>query len=164
MMITSILFVILTPFAARLWTRLALQGRNPRTSVKLAWGLMAMGLGYVVVAYAMFAIVDAGLQASPVWLIVLYLFMGVSEVLVWTGQLSLTSRLAPQALSALFVGGWYVNIGVGTWLTGQIGALGYTWGIGPVFAFLAALCIGAGVLVWLLTPWLTRRMHGIESG
>lgn len=164
MMITSILFVILTPFAARLWERLALQGRNPKTSLKLAWGLITVGLGYLVVAYVMFAVVGAaGAKASPLWLLVMYLFMGVSEVLVWTGQLSLTSRLAPAAMSSIFIGGWYVNIGVGTWLTGHIGALGYTWGIGEAFAFLAALSILAGVTVWVLTPWLTQRMHGIES-
>jgi POT family proton-dependent oligopeptide transporter len=164
MMITSILFVLLTPFAARLWSDLAARGRNPKTSLKLAWGLIALGLGYVLVAYVMFEVVgDSGFKASPLWLVVMYLFMGVSEVLVWTGQLSLCSRLAPQALSAIFIGGWYLNIGVGTWLTGHIGALGYSWGIGQAFAFIAALCVLSGAAVWWMTPWLTRRMHGIEG-
>jgi POT family proton-dependent oligopeptide transporter len=164
MMITSILFIILTPPAARLWERLAASGRNPATPLKLAWGLVVVGFGYIIVAYVMFAVVvDTGFKASPVWLIVMYLFMGVSEVLVWTGQLSITSRLAPQALSAIFIGGWYVNIGIGTWLTGHIGALGYVWGMGPAFALLAALSILSGLAVWSITPWLIRRMHGIEG-
>jgi POT family proton-dependent oligopeptide transporter len=164
MMITSIFFVFFTPVAARYWERLTEQGRNPKTSVKLAWGLIAVGLGYVLVAYVMFAVVgSSGGKASPVWLIVMYLFMGVSEVLVWTGQLSLCSRLAPTYMTSIFVGGWYVNIGVGTWLTGHIGALGYTWGVGEAFAFLAVLSIVSGAVVWAITPWLTRRMHGIEG-
>jgi POT family proton-dependent oligopeptide transporter len=62
--------------------------------------------------------VQGGAKVSPTWLIAMYLILGISEVLVWTGQLSLTSRLAPQRLSAIFIGGWYVNIGIGTWLTG----------------------------------------------
>ena len=163
MTITSILFIILTPPAARLWSQLARSGRNPRTSVKLALGLITLGLGYLILVYVMFGMGGReGVKASPAWLIAMYGFMGISEVLVWAGQLSLTSKLAPQRLSALFVGGWYINIGVGTWLTGYLGALGYTWGIGEVFTTIALGCLCAGVLVWLLTPRLTKLMHGIE--
>jgi dipeptide/tripeptide permease len=93
----------------------------------------------------------------------MYLFMGVSEVLVWAGQLSLTSRLAPQGLSAIFIGGWYINIGLGTWLTGYLGALGYSWGITQVFSLFAVGSIVAGLAVWLLTRRLTRMMHGLEG-
>ena len=163
MTITSILFIVLTPFAARLWTRLGAQGRNPRTSVKLALGLIAIGIAYAIVAAAKFMLDgEAGAKASPLWLVVMYVFFGISEVLVWAGQLSLASRLAPQNLTALFVGGWYINIGIGTWLTGYLGALGYTWGIGEVFTSVAIGSLVSGVIVWLFTPRLTRLMHGIE--
>jgi POT family proton-dependent oligopeptide transporter len=160
---TSILFIVLTPPAARLWTYLAERGRNPRTSVKLAMGLIAIGLGYSILVYVMTLLGGVeGAKASPLWLLAMYLFMGISEVLVWAGQLSLTSRLAPKSLSALFVGGWYINIGLGSWLTGYLGALGYTWGIQHVFTLIAVGTVAAGALVWLATPKLTRMMHGLE--
>jgi POT family proton-dependent oligopeptide transporter len=160
--ITSILFIILTPPAARLWTHLEQRNRNPRTSVKLAAGLISIAIGYLLLVYIMFAMGGReGVKSSPTLLLVFYLFMGISEVLVWAGQLSLTSRLAPQRLSALFIGGWYVNIGIGTWLTGYLGALGYSWGIGQVFALIGAACAIAGVTVWMLTPRLSRLTHGL---
>jgi POT family proton-dependent oligopeptide transporter len=161
--ITSIIFIALTPVAAKLWERLAVQGRNPKSSVKLAWGLILIGLGYAVIAYVMFAVVGPeGTKASPLWLLAMYVLFGFSEVAVWAGQLSLCSRLAPRNLSAIFVGGWYINIGIGTWLTGYLGALGYTWGIGEVFTSVAIGSALAGAIVWWLTPRLTRLMHGIE--
>jgi proton-dependent oligopeptide transporter, POT family len=161
--LTSILFIVLTPVAARLWERLAARGRNPQTSVKLAWGLIAIGLAYALIAYVMFAVVQpTNAQVSPLWMLAMYVLFGLSEVAVWTGQLSLTSRLAPPNLSAIFVGGWYINIGLGTLLTGYLGALGYTWGMGEVFATVACGAMLAGAIVWLMTPRLTRLMHGIE--
>jgi POT family proton-dependent oligopeptide transporter len=164
MMITSIVFVFLTPVAARYWERLGAERRNPKTSMKLSWGLIAIGLAFMLVAVVMYSpAVQGGAKVSPTWLIAMYLILGISEVLVWTGQLSLTSRLAPQRLSAIFIGGWYVNIGIGTWLTGYIGALGYTRGMGDAFAFISFLTIVSALIVWRLTPWLTRNMHGIES-
>ncbi len=39
-------FILVTPLAARLWLLLAQRGRNPSASVKLAWGLMMLGIGY----------------------------------------------------------------------------------------------------------------------
>ncbi len=161
--ITSILFIVLTPMAATLWTRLAVRGRNPHTSVKLAWGLILIGLAYGLLAALMFTYLRTpGATVSPLWLVAMYVLFGFSEVSVWAGQLSLCSRLAPRHLSAIFVGGWYINIGVGTFLTGYLGALGYTWGIGQVFTLVAVGSIVAGVVVWALTPTLTRLMHGVE--
>jgi len=167
MMITSIFFVIFTPIAAKLWERLEIRKRNPKTATKLACGLLMIGLGYALVWWKMQGSMaaDAGLvsKISPMWLIATYIFMGISEVLVWTGQLSLTSRLAPKNLTPIFIGAWYVNIGIGTWLTGYVGALGYRWGIDWAFALTTFACILSAFIIWLMSSRLTRMMHGIED-
>jgi proton-dependent oligopeptide transporter, POT family len=73
----------------------------------------------------------------------------------------MVSRLAPANLSALFVGGWYITIGLGSWLTGYIGALAYSWGFLPTFLAIAASTIGLGLVLWMGAPRIRRLAHGL---
>jgi hypothetical protein len=50
---------------------------------------------------------------------------------------------------------------LGSWLTGYIGALGYTWGMTQLFATLAFATIALGSVLWSLTPRLRRLGHGV---
>lgn len=162
LMVSTATFIFVTPVFARLWQRLDRRRRNPSASTKLAWGLMMLGFGYAAIAGATLAIVDEpGARAAWGWLVLTYICFGVGDALVWPTQISLVSRLAPRELSAVFVGGWYVTIGIGSWLTGYIGALGYTWGMGPLFAALTVAALGLGTLLWIAAPRLARLGHGL---
>lgn len=150
-------FILVTPLLARIWASLAARGRDPDSATKLAWGLLMIGLGYVVIAVAVFVHPLAeGMRASWGWLALTYICFGIGDALVWPTQISMVSRLAPPAWSALFVGAWYITIGIGSWLTGYIGALGYSWGMLPVFISLAASLFALGALLWSLVPALAR--------
>lgn len=154
-------FILVTPLAARLWLLLAQKSRNPSASVKLAWGLMMLGAGYGLLATATPFNSDAA-KVWWGWLVLTYVCFGIGDTLVWPTQISLVTKLAPATLSALFVGGWYVTIGIGSWLTGYIGALAWVWDMGTVFLLLACAMLALGALLWSLTPALVRRMHGAE--
>ena len=161
--VSTATFILATPLTARLWQRLDARGRNPSASTKLAWGLMALAVGYIAIAWA-----APGLGETPLvkpswgWLVLTYLCFGIGDALVWPIQISMVSRLAPSHLSALLVGGWYITIGIGSWLTGYIGALSYTWGMQPLFCAVAAALVAAGALLWALAAPLRRLSH--EAG
>jgi POT family proton-dependent oligopeptide transporter len=160
----SCLFVITAPPMARLWERLARRGRNPSASTKLAWGLMVLGLGYAIITLATTLVpYESGAKVPVGWMIAMYACFGFAEVLVYANQLSLTSKLAPPGLAAVFVGGWYIQAAVGNSLTGYIGAKSYTWGLEPVLVGSTLAFIVLGVAVWLATPLFVRLMRGIES-
>lgn len=156
-------FVVLTPLAIALWYRLEREGRNPSTPVKLAWGLLVIGAAYLLLTY-LAALVDGtpGTKVSWVWMVLVYLCFGIADVLVWPNQIAMVSRLAPGSLSAVFIGGWYVTIGAGTWATGYLGALGYSWGLRPLFFTMAVALIVLGLITWLTAPALIRLTHGLE--
>jgi proton-dependent oligopeptide transporter, POT family len=156
--ISTATFILVTPLAARLWLRLAERGVRPSAPQKLAWGLISIGIGYVVISIASSAGAE---RAWWGWLALTYVFFGIGDALVWPTQISMVSRLAPKKASALFVGGWYVTIGLGSWLTGYIGALGYTWGMVPVFICLAAGTVALGLLLWAISPRFQRLAHGL---
>jgi POT family proton-dependent oligopeptide transporter len=155
--VSTVTFVLVTPFTGRLWTALAKRDRNPSAPVKLAWGLLAIGLGYVVIATVTARTLDGAFWG---WLVVTYVCFGIGDALVWPIQIATVSRLAPAELSAVFVGGWYLTIGLGSWLTGYIGAFGYRWGMHEVFVLLAAGTLLLGATLWLASPRLRPLAHG----
>jgi POT family proton-dependent oligopeptide transporter len=159
LMVSTATFIIVVPVLARMWQRAG--DRNPSASAKLAWGLMMLGLGYAVMFAATTIAEQSGSKAGWGSLVLTYIFFGIGDALVWPTQISLVSRLAPRELSAVFVGGWYITIGLGSWLTGYIGALGYTWGMGPLFGALMVAALGLGALLWAVTPRLRRFGHGV---
>lgn len=161
--VATISFVALTPVAIRYWRRLERQGRAPSAPVKLAWGLLVIGSAYLLLACLAAAEVDPhDAKVSWLWMALVYLCFGISDLLVWPNQIALTSRLAPRALATLFVGGWYVTIGIGTWMTGYIGALSEVWGLRTLFFVMACALLLLGMLAWRLAPRMLRLSHGLE--
>jgi POT family proton-dependent oligopeptide transporter len=154
-------FFVSIPALSWLWRHLALTGRNPSASYKLALGIAALAAAYALIA------MGEGLRGSEktgmTWLIATYLLFGVGDALVWPNQISLTSKLAPARFAALLVGSWYLCIGIGTWLAGQLGAVAGAYEFGAVFFALAGGCAAVAVVLALLTPALIGRMHGKEQ-
>lgn len=154
-------FFVCVPALAWLWRRLARRARNPSASYKLALGIAVLGAGYGILIVA-----EGGRHAvnpGVIWLVAAYLLFGLGDSLVWANQISLTSKLAPERYGPVAVGGWYICIGLGTWLTGYIGALVAQYPFRNVFTGLAISCLVAAVLLTLLTPILKRYMHGAED-
>lgn len=154
-------FFVFVPLSAKLWRRLARTGRNPSASYKLAAGLAALAIGYAVIGTG--DRVDGAGKTGLLWLMATYVLFGLGDALVWASQLSLTSKLAPARYSVLLMGSWYLCIGLGTWLTGYIGAFAQPYENADVFYTLAASCALASLLLVFLTPALIRRMHGGEQ-
>lgn len=154
-------FFVCIPALAWLWRRLAVFRRNPSASYKLAMGIGALAIGYAVIAVG--ESTRGSGKVDLLWLVTTYLLFGLGDSLVWPSQISLTSKLAPARYAAMAVGSWYIWIGLGTWLTGYIGALATGFAFHDVFVALAAACAGLAVLLALLTPALQGLMHGRED-
>lgn len=153
-------FFVCVPATALLWRRMAKRNRNPSASYKLAMGLGVMAVGYVILIFAE-AARDGG-KPSFMWLGSTYLLFGLGDSLVWANQVSLTSKLAPARYSAFFIGAWYLCIGIGTWLTGPVGAWAQGYPYSTSFTWLALGCAIAALTIAALTPLLRRYMHGAE--
>jgi POT family proton-dependent oligopeptide transporter len=150
LVISTLTFIFISPLATRLWQAMDRRGSNPASSTKLAWGLIAIGFGYLVLYFASSNAGEGGHVWWP-WLVITYVFFGIGDVLVWPTQISMVTRLAPIGYAALFVGAWYVTIGIGSWLTGYVGALAYRWSMATFFLVLAGSLFVLGAMLWTLT-------------
>ncbi|MBL8267897.1 peptide MFS transporter [Steroidobacter sp.] len=154
----TVAFIAITPLGVRLWGALARRGRDPDATVKLAWGLLVIGAAYLLMGLVAPAADDTA-RISWWWMLAAFVLFGAADMLVWPNQISLASKLAPASLSALLVGGWYITIGIGTSLTGYIGAWAQVCGFRR-FLLTLGVCVSIlGCVAWLVTPRLRRLMH-----
>jgi POT family proton-dependent oligopeptide transporter len=110
--VPSIEIFMLVPFFAWLWIWLSKKNLNPSTPVKLALGLIFMGLGFAVMMGAS-EIVVAGSKASPSWLIVTYLLHTFGEICLYPVGLSAVTKLSPSRLVGQMMGIWFMSLAFG---------------------------------------------------
>jgi POT family proton-dependent oligopeptide transporter len=98
-------------------------------------------------------------RASGFWLFLSYLLATLGELCLSPVGLSMVTKLAPARFASLFMGVWLLSSSVAQYAGGS---LGENWGkIAPTSYFMTFVwtsCIGAAVLVLLVTP-LKRLMH-----
>lgn len=167
--INPVVLVIAAPFFAALWTWLGRRNREPSTPMKMAIGLVLVGLGFV------FMMVGAqrtagGALVSPFWLFAAYSFHTFGELCLSPIGLSFVTKVAPERMVARLMGFWFFATALGEFLAGQFAALTDKIARGEIFHlfggqadFYLVLVVApllAGGLLFAVTPWLRRRMHG----
>lgn len=164
--INPIYIVLLGPLFAWLWTMLARKGLEPSAPAKFAFGLLQVGLGFLV--FVWFGHGAGTSVATPVIAVFLiYLLHTTGELCLSPVGLSAMNRLAPVHLASFIMGAWFYMTAVGNFVAGKIGeatgggedgtmtqagTLGIYWKIGLV-------TIVIGVIVLALSPIVKRWMH-----
>ena len=158
--VPAIYVIAFSPVFAWVWVRLAGRGLDFAAPLKFAFGLVFLGLGFVVMVFAARLAVDA--DVLPTWLLVTYLLHVFGELCLSPIGLSAVTKLAPHRYVGQMMGTWFMGAALGNLVAGVVG--GHLGG-GDVaempgqFLTMAAIGIGAGTLM-LLTSTLWRRMMG----
>ncbi|MGP4058426.1 peptide MFS transporter [Mycobacterium sp. 4D054] len=153
--IEPIWIIVLSPLFAAMWTRLG--SRAPTTPRKFAYGVIGMGLAFLCFVPL------AGFSAVPALLVLVVLgVFAVSELLLSPIGLSVTTKLAPEAFRAQMMALYFFSVGVGTSMSGVLA--GYYDPSGEVvyFGVLGGVAILAGVIVFAISPWISRQMEGVH--
>jgi POT family proton-dependent oligopeptide transporter len=167
--VNPLVLVLAAPFFAALWTALARRGREPSTPAKMAIALLLVALGFVFMVVAARGNATGAL-VSPWWLVAAYTFHTFGELCLSPIGLSFVTKLAPVKMVALLMGLWFFATAIAEFLAGQFAALTDRIARGELFHLLGGqadfylvmviLPTAAGILLFALTPWLRRRMHG----
>jgi proton-dependent oligopeptide transporter, POT family len=157
--LNAIFIVAFAPVFSWLWLKLG--DKQPSSPAKFAYGLLFGGLGFVVVAYA----ASLGGKVSPMWLVVVYLFHTFGELALSPVGLSTFSALSPPRIVGLMMGVWYLSVSAGNLIAGMA-ASGFDASkpeaIVSLFTTVAAICIGSGVVLFALTPFIKKLMGGVR--
>ena len=153
--------IILAPIFAWLWLRL---GRHePSSPAKFAFGLVFVGLSFLMLVPAASMVQSGdGIRVSPWWLIAALFVTEFGELCVSPVGLSLITKLSPVRLVGLMMGVWFLANAAGNKLAGW--AAGFLGTVPPteIFGTVAAIAIGAGVVMFLLVRPMRAMMGGVR--
>jgi proton-dependent oligopeptide transporter, POT family len=149
--------IVLSPVFATIWTRLGT--RSPATPRKFAYGVIGMGLAFLL----FLPMAGTSGKAVPALLVVgIMAGFAISELLISPIGLAVTTKLAPEAFRAQMMALYFFSVGLGTSMSGVLAhyydpahEFGY-------FGVIGAVAIAAGLVVFASTPWVTRRMEGVH--
>src|SRR5206468_1916677 len=99
--------ITLAPVMAAVWVALDRRNLNPSLPAKFAFGLVLLGVGFLVMAGAS-RLVAHGETVWPTWLITTYLIHSVGELCVSPVGLSSVTKLAPRRLMGQMMGIWFL--------------------------------------------------------
>jgi POT family proton-dependent oligopeptide transporter len=154
--VNSVFIILLAPAFSWLWMYLGT--REPSSPVKFSFGLVGVGLGFLLLILPVSTSVAAGAKAGPWWLVGTYFLHTVAELALSPVGLSTTSKLAPSKFKGLMMGVWFLSIAFGYKLGGFAGHLIEKFSLGTYFLGCFILTVVATVLLLLLTPAIKRMM------
>ncbi|MFT3902962.1 MAG: peptide MFS transporter [Niabella sp.] len=151
--------IVLTPLVVAFFTWLRRKGKEPATPTKIALGLLISALSVMVMVAAVKAGGNGAEKVSVWWLIASYGVITIGELFLSPMGLSLVSKLSPQRITALMMGGWFLSTSIGNKLSGILSSkwdqyddkASYFW-LNFVLLFAAAL------FLFLILRWLNRVM------
>lgn len=157
--VPAIFVVIMAPIFAWLWMRLG--SRQPSSPAKFALGLIFVGLGFAVMIGASTA-AASGAKVSPLWLIATYFLHVVGEMCLSPVGLSTVTKLAPERVTSLMLGVWFLAAAVGNYVGGRAAGFYETIPLWQLFGLFAAITVGTGLLLALFIRPIRKLMGGIH--
>ncbi|WP_454790355.1 peptide MFS transporter [Mycolicibacterium lutetiense] len=155
--IEPVWIILLSPLFAILWTRLGT--RAPTTPRKFGYGVIGMGTAFLLflpMAQTTGKVVPALLVAA------IMVVFAVSELLLSPIGLSVTTKLAPVAFRAQMMALFFFSVGLGTAMSGVLAQRYDPANEFAYFGILGAVAILTGVVVLLMSPWISRLMEGVH--
>jgi proton-dependent oligopeptide transporter, POT family len=166
------LIFILAPIFAGIWTFLGNRRMDPSQPVKIALGLIFLGLGYIFMVWAGQIAVGGAAKAGMFLIFMTYLWHTVGELCLSPTGLSYVTKAAPVRFVSLLMGIWFIssfiaNLGGGL-VAAQVeaiekGTLKLPWSFGgqaDFFFLFVVTSIGAGIVILIFSPLLKKLTGG----
>jgi len=162
--VNALFIFMFAPVFAWLWVALAKRNLNPSTPAKFGFGLILLGVGFLVMVAAA-SIVANGDKAMPTWLIMTYLLHTFGELALSPVGLSVTTKLAPKRFVGQMMGMWFLATAIGNLIAGQIAGEFDAENIAAFpdqYMSIVLTAGGAGLIMLLLTKPIKKLMCGVD--
>ena len=157
--VNSLFIIALAPVFAWLWVWLG--PKEPSSPAKFSWGLIFVGLGFVVMVLASRR-AQSGVQVSSLWLWLVYLLHTIGELCLSPVGLSAFTKLAPARVAGLMMGVWFLSTSIGDYLGGRVASFYESFSLPALFGTVAAFCIVLGLALAVLVKPMKKLMGGIN--
>lgn len=157
--INPLFIICLAPVAGWLWLRLG--DKEPSLPAKFAFGLIQLGAGFLVLAWASTYTVN-GNKVSPGWLTLTYLLHTMGELCLSPVGLSSMTKLAPRRLVGQMMGIWFMAAAFGNLIAGLLAGRMESLGLVQLFSSVAIATIVIGLLLLSIAGPVKRLMGGVK--
>jgi len=163
--------ILLAPVYSWFWVFLARHKREPAAPMKFVFGMLLVGVGFLVLLPPSKTIansVDPAYRVSALWLVFVYLFHTMGELSLSPVSLSMVTKLAPQKIVGSIMGIWFLSYALGNFTSGQVAAFfpsaqgGDPSVMVTIFKYVFFATAGSGVVLLFFTKPLTKLMGGIK--
>jgi POT family proton-dependent oligopeptide transporter len=175
--VNPLAILVFAPVFAWLWLYLEKKNRDPSTPVKFALGLWLLGLAFLAMVFGSMQARGQSL-AGPHWLLITYVIYTWGELCLSPVGLSMVTKLAPHRLQSLMMGLWFFTFALSNLLAGLVARFSTQFvpdepgaepeltfiipGLPGFFLLLVIFPICAGALIFIISPWIKKMMHGIR--
>jgi POT family proton-dependent oligopeptide transporter len=170
------IIVIGGPLVAALWVWLGRRNREPSTPVKFSFGLMFVGLGFLVLMWAAANMANSDFRVPLTFLFLTYLFHTIGELCLSPVGLSMITKLSVDRVVGLMMGVWFLSSSVAHIVAGiiaQATATDTVAGVvtdraealstyGSIFGTIGWVGVGVGVFLLAISPILKKGMAGVH--
>lgn len=162
--------VVASPVLAAIYTHLGHKGKDLTMPVKFTLGMLLCALGFLTAAAAGMWFADAQGLTSPWFIVLVYLFQSLGELLISALGLAMVAALVPQHLMGFILGMWFLTQAAAFLLGGYVATFTavpenitdplqtlpvYT----NVFSKIGLVTLGVTVVMALMVPWLNRMIN-----
>lgn len=141
--------VLFTPLVLGIFAWFQRKGKAISTPGKIVYALIFTALSALVMVIAVYQTDIYTNKSNAFWLISSYAVFTIGELCISPVGLALVSKLAPQRLTALMMGGWFLTTSIGGKLSGILASMWDSFeDKGVYFSILAGLCV-LGVIMML---------------
>jgi POT family proton-dependent oligopeptide transporter len=160
--VNPVLIITLAPVFAWLWVYLNRKRMEPSAPAKFSLGLILLGLGFGVLAWASMLTAGQTRQVGPQWLIFTYLLHTCGELCLSPVGLSTVTKLAPHRKVGQMMGVWFMSISLGNLIAGLVAGRFETLPLPQLFGTVFATTAGAGLILAILVKPIRRLMGGVH--
>ncbi len=163
--VNPLFIVAFAPILTMLWTRLSKVGKNPSIPVKMALGMILLGIGFFVLYCAVLQrggdVEDEKIKANLMFMVMAYFFNTMGELCLSPIGLSMVSKLAPIKLASLMMGFWLLSSFFANIVGGFLASYTTKLGAGNIFLSIAVFSVFLGIILLSMRRILVRKSHGI---
>jgi POT family proton-dependent oligopeptide transporter len=171
------IFVILgAPLASSLWLYLGRRNREPSAAVKFTLAIVQVGLAFLALSLGL-NLTEAGEKIALGWFVLNFFLLTCGELCLAPVGMSMVTKLSPKRIVGVMMGAFFLAYSASNFIAGQIARLtaqsissqsatgnaSAMESYAHVYTTLGCVALAAALLLWLLAPLLTRRMHEAAS-
>jgi len=157
----SMAVLVLAPVMILFWRRQGRRGTEPDDLSKITTGCAWYGASCLLLAAGAWLAGDG--LAMMVWPVTFHFVVAIGYLYAAPIALSLISRAAPAAVTAMMVGAYYLAIFIGGLVSGWLGRFYEPLQPSAFWLLHAAIGLSGAMLIFLLRGWFLRALK-LESG